>query len=104
MSSGITLKVPPHIGSWLESTGHHGISFFSAQTAELRQLLPHLGGKLAVDVELPGSCFLGKQMPCLSTRQLESLETVVWRPRVQLCVVIQVVLPGKPSLNVKATK
>ena len=45
MSSGITLKVPPHTGSWLESTGHHGISFFSAQTAELRQLLPHPGWK-----------------------------------------------------------
>lgn len=36
MSPGITLKLPPHIGSWLESTGHHGISFFSAQTAKLQ--------------------------------------------------------------------
>ena len=36
-------------------------------------------------------------MPCLSTHQLGSLETVVWRPRVQLCLVIQVILPRKPS-------
>lgn len=30
VSSGITLKLLPHTGSWLESTGHHGISFFSS--------------------------------------------------------------------------
>lgn len=45
MSSGITLKLPPHFGSWLESTGHHGISFFSASTAKLEAAVAPSGAE-----------------------------------------------------------
>lgn len=35
VSLGIIFKLPPSIRCWLESTGHHGISFFSVSTAGL---------------------------------------------------------------------
>lgn len=105
VSSGITLKLPPHTGSWLESTGHHGISFFSSQTAESEQLCPVQGGERGAACGCGAAGLVFRANRCqVSTHPRGSPETGLETTSSSASLSRWLPSPGTPSRDGQATE